>query len=296
MAVTVSSQMTTYDSLNDAARGLLSIILEHGSASAPRGLPTIEVCDFSFVLTCPRARLLTIPARRWSTRLAIGELCWHFSGSNSVKFIGHYATAWSRFSDDGITITGSAYGHRAFGANDGVSQWSSIVNLLRDDPASRRAVLVLAVPKSDLDRSRDIACITTVQFLVRNGSLDCVATLRSNDAYLGLGYDVFFLTMLQERLALELDIPLGQYHHHTASLHLYQQDVGRARDVVKDPTQGSGTMRPMTDLGSLPAFLATEVAIRTGVPSSQKQVRALPLYWRVLAECLTRADCTSVGI
>src|SRR5206468_2212365 len=82
---------------------------------------------------------------------------------------------------------------------------------------------------------RDAACATSLQFLLRDGVLDAVLTMRSNDAVWGMPYDIFLFTFLQELMALELGVGLGAYHHFASSLHIYERHVALARRVLSQP-------------------------------------------------------------
>ena len=109
----------------------------------------------------------------------------------------------------------SCYGYRFFRQDEsGASQWTVAQNLLRHDPFTRRAVLLMSQPlaASDID-ARDVACASSLQFLLRDGRLDALLHMRSNDAFWGLPYDVFLFTMLQELMAAELGVELGTYYH-----------------------------------------------------------------------------------
>ena len=63
-------------------------------------------------------------------------------------------------------------------------------------------------------------------------------TMRSQDLWLGFGYDVFAATVLQEFLAGWLGVELGEYHHHVDSLHLYAPVLERAAAIQVDPPSG----------------------------------------------------------
>jgi thymidylate synthase len=58
--------------------------------------------------------------------------------------------------------------------------------------------------------------------------------MRSNDAWLGLPYDVAQFTMLQEAVAAHWGLALGRYVHIDGSLHLYERDMKAARAIVEE--------------------------------------------------------------
>lgn len=199
-AETGSLASATFSSLDEMQRWVFRRILNEGAPASPRDLPTLELPPIQLVLTNPRRRVLTSVSRKWRLPLAVGEFCWHLSASNELSFIRYYSERWSEFADDEQTIRGSCYGYRLFrGAEGSPSQWETAHKLLRQDPSTRRAVLLMSQPLLDRDiTAKDVACATSLQFLLRDGQLDAVLHMRSNDAFWGLPYDVFLFTMLQD--------------------------------------------------------------------------------------------------
>src|SRR5881396_3749085 len=168
----------TFQALDEAVVAIAKKVLEKGIIVSPRGSETREILGSRFRLLNPRARKINLPSRKWNFALAIGELCWHMAGSDDLKFISYYSKMWNSFSDDGVRVRGSCYGRKIFDAKPNeLCQWDKLKNQLRRDPSSRRAVL------SFLDRDEnlfteaiDIACINSIQFLLRNGKLHCITT------------------------------------------------------------------------------------------------------------------------
>ncbi|TPK96609.1 thymidylate synthase [Mesorhizobium sp. B2-4-12] len=254
-----------FTSLNAAYAHILRGILDDGREVSPRGLRTKELLGIGFVLTEPRARILTSETRRWSLPLALGELCWHLRGSNDVASLAYYTKAWEKCSDDGISIAGSCYGKKLFATSPtGDSTWKRLANVLRTDPDSRRAAVSFLSESDDLTQSRDISCVSSIQFALRSGKLDMMTVMRSNDAFLGLPYDVFLFTFLQECMSLELGCPLGEYQHFAMSLHLYEKHLDRAKIISQELPTGSGLMPPLQSLLQIQELLLAEETIRDG--------------------------------
>ena len=227
--------MEVFDSVDELYVHVLSAILSKGSWVLPRGAKTLEIAPFAVGLSKPRRRCLTNSARRWSLPLALGEFCWHASGSRELAPLEYYAPRWREFSDDGSLIRGSCYGYRIFGSyEEGISQWERVKAILRSDVSSRRAVLYFGDSTAVDPQAKDVPCVNTIQFLVRDGRLDAFVSMRSNDVMWGLPYDIFLFTMLQELLACELRIPLGNYYHSVTSMHIYETHVEKARECFGD--------------------------------------------------------------
>jgi thymidylate synthase len=133
-----------------------------------------------------------------------------------------------------------------------------------------------------------------MQFFVRERKLDAVVYMRSNDIYLGLPYDVFVFTMLQELFALELGLELGRYHHMVGSLHLYEADIVKARNVLASPSTRPFIMPPMEEAGELPRFLDLEAKVRSRQPLRDQD--KLSSYWCDLLDALREYAAIKEGL
>jgi thymidylate synthase len=276
-----------YTRLDDVQWDVLSLLVNNGRPTSPRGIKTLESPAVSFALANPRNRCVCNPVRRWSFPLALGELCWHLSGSDAADGISYYAPIWSALADIDGRIRGSCYGSKIFDTSGGVSLWQLTRQLLQIDNDTRRAVIYFNDTVSHLDTNcLDAACATSFQLLIRDGQLDAIVNMRSNDAIWGLPYDVFLFTFLQEMMAVELKVALGTYYHFAGSLHLYERHLGLARRVLGAPRTGfEEVAMPMIDeLSDFRRFLAFEKGLRLGTP--RPQLAEFSPYWGELAEIL----------
>jgi len=103
-----------------------------------------------------------------------------------------------------------------------INQISFVINELRRNPSSRRAVMFIR--SIDDIGSDDPACLQHIQYFIRNGELDCDVLFRSNDAAKATFMNAFALIMLQKRIADELGVKVGTYTHRANSFHCYEKD------------------------------------------------------------------------
>ncbi len=204
--------------------------------SSPRGQKIRECLGISFTIVNPRARLLYARGRKFSPVYLAAELLWYLSGNNETKWISKYSNFWAGISDDGKTAN-SAYGARLFQPHERIAagslnQWDFVVNELRKDPDSRRAVMHLRVPEDSVKAKLDVPCTLALQFFIRNNALHQIVHMRSSDVILGIAYDVPAFTMFQEILANELGVELGTYTHVSNSLHIYERHFEMAKDIL----------------------------------------------------------------
>lgn len=166
-----------------------------------------------------------------SLSYALGELVWYFAASNDVKFISKFGSMWKKISDDGKT-NNSAYGY-ILKHKHGFDQIKTIIELLKKDPNSRRALLNINVPNRDVITTKDEPCTIGIQFLIRDGLLNMTAMMRSNDIWFGFPYDAIYFTTIQKYIARELGIPTGEYTHFVTSLHMYHKDKEKIKESLE---------------------------------------------------------------
>jgi thymidylate synthase len=269
--------------MDEVQLAVFASVFSFGKRTAPRGISTIECIPLAFTLSDPRKRCILNPARRWSLPLAIGELAWHLSGSDKASSLAYYSSAWNSFADPNGRIVGSCYGAKIFSANMTQSQWNRAKELLTIDPDTRRAILYFSDCDRNLDGS-DVACATSLQFLLREGRLEAVVSMRSNDAVWGLPYDVFLFSFLQEKMATELGVALGSYHHVAASMHIYERHIDLCQRVLDHSDTSSDLAMPVMDSPDSTAFLIAEEGIRNSFDTDQ--FIELTPFWNSLARVL----------
>ena len=204
---------------------------------APRGQKIREIIGASFVIEDPRNRLLYIPERKFSLSYVMAEILWYALGENKTEWIGNYSAMWNKISDDGTTAN-SAYGSRIFKAHPRISnsefvQWEYVKDELKRDPDSRRAVIHIRTPEDSVHAKLDVPCTLSLQFFIRKNKLVLIVNMRSTDLIFGLGNDVPAFTFMQEMMANELGVELGQYIHVSNSLHIYEKHFEMCEQILK---------------------------------------------------------------
>ena len=129
--------------------------------------------------------------------------------------------------DDGFIYTYSERLQNYQGRN----QLIDIVNRLKEDTGSNRAVAVTFNPFVDNERA-DIPCLQLVQALVRDDKLILSVYFRSNDLYGAFPSNMMFLTYLGMKIANELNVEFDYIDYHCSSLHIYETDYEQASKVI----------------------------------------------------------------
>lgn len=196
----------------------------------PRGLQTKELAEpLHLTITNPdQDNVLVGGAFAHNVDYLYKELEWYLRGRKDTEFIAQYAKFWNQISIDGEA--NSAYGRWIF--NEGVNQWKRTYELLKEDPASRKAVIYLG------DRNnfnmKDTICTNNMQFRIIDGRLNMYVNMRSNDFFWGFRNDTFMFTIMQQFMAELLDVEMGTYHLFCPSFHLYEKDWKRLDSLISE--------------------------------------------------------------
>jgi hypothetical protein len=178
----------------------------------------------------PKERYLFDPIRQANPFFHIMEFVWMMAGRKDLDWIEDFNAGYAAYADDGV-ING-AYGHR-WRRHWGLDQIRLVINILSRDPESRRAVINMWDPATDLGMPhRDVPCNTSIYFSVRKGAVHMTVSNRSNDLIWGaLGANVVHMTMLQELVALATGHAVGTYRVMTNNLHVYPE-MPRGKEIL----------------------------------------------------------------
>lgn len=170
------------------------------------------------------------------------ELEWYKSRSLYVKDIpGETPTIWKQVADKDGKIN-SNYGYLIWSSENG-NQYSHVLDELRENPNSRRAVMIYNRPSMHTDYSTngmsDFICTYANTFLIRDGKLISHYLMRSNDSRYGYGNDVAWCKYVQQQLALDLGVEVGDAIWTATSLHVYERDFKFIEELMNEQTDSS---------------------------------------------------------
>lgn len=159
------------------------------------------------------------------------ELDWYKSKSLYVKDIpgGKQEASppeiWTSVAcKDGII--NSNYGW-AIWHEDNCCQYWKVLDELRANPNSRRAVMIYTRPNMWYDYNKngrsDFMCTNAVQYMIRDGVLVAVVQMRSNDVVFGYRNDFAWQDYVVKLLASALGIEQTKIIWHVGSLHVYER-------------------------------------------------------------------------
>jgi thymidylate synthase len=190
------------------------------------------------------------------------ELLWFVSGSTNNKNLqalgSNIWTPWvdSEFEDKHHYTKGSlgpVYGFqlRHFGGNynhgyednygygwKGFDQLARMVDLLNNEPTSRRNLFSLWNPK-DLDSMRLPPCHFVFQVYVNDNKLSGMLTQRSVDAPVGACANIQFYSALIYMLAQQSNLQPYEFVHSMGDVHIYEDQIDAVQEYLNRPTPDS---------------------------------------------------------
>jgi Thymidylate synthase len=199
----------------------------------PRHLPTLEISPACFTLANPNKCVMV--SKKINLQFLAMEPLWIIAGMDDISPLVRVMPKIADYLDGPRTF--GAYGPRF----DNQIRW--VVSQIEDDRFTRRAVISYWRPEiasvSSL-KTKDVPCTLTHQFLVRDGKLNMVVNMRSNDVWRGLPYDIFTFVTIQNLVLgvinarCNLALKLGSYTHVAGSLHLYTADYDPAKKASSE--------------------------------------------------------------
>jgi thymidylate synthase len=275
--------------LDDLLAKTFSAVLKSKThVNATKG-PNIELAGVVLELSQPRTRLSRTDAKG-NAFSGLGELIWYLSGSDRVESIEYYIPMYREFAERDGSVRG-AYGPRIFGGAR--TQYDLIRSTLRSKPWSRQAVIQIFDQRDIRRNYKDVPCTCNMQFIIRDGLLNLIVSMRSNDAFMGLSHDIFAFTMIQEILSRDLGLGLGVYKHMVGSLHVYNNDLTKVRKYLNEGVQATKEMPAMPDSDPWPSILKIiqiesdlRVNRRNAVEDALQKASDLDPYWLDLVRLL----------
>jgi len=193
------------------------------------GVKTVEIIGATFIADSDY--VIRKPAYEYIQR----ELEWYKSQSLYVDDIpGGAPQIWKDVSSDEGKIN-SNYGWCIYSEENG-NQYKHVQRELRNNPNSRRATMIYNRPSMHLDYNRDgmsdFMCTYANTFYIRDGKLDSHYLMRSNDAVFGYNNDYAWARYVQNQLAEDLGIEVGNLIWTASNFHVYERHFNFIEELI----------------------------------------------------------------
>ena len=128
-----------------------------------------------------------------------------------------YGFQWRHFGADYADMASDYSGQ-------GVDQLAEVVNLIKNDPQSRRIILSAWNPRAQTLMALP-PCHVISQFYVEKGKLSCLMFQRSGDMGLGVPFNVASYSLLTCMIAQVCQLGRGEFVHVIGDTHVYRNHV-----------------------------------------------------------------------
>ena len=217
---------------------------------------TREILHCAIAVENPRARWVLSRVPAINPAFAIVESLWILAGRNDSKLVNFWNPALPRFAGSTDCYLG-AYGYR-LRKHFQLDQIEAACQALSANSNGRQVMLQIWDPRADMPLSdgepsaKDIPCNVCSAIKVRDGRLEWMQLVRSNDLIRGLPYNFVQFTILQEVMAGWLGLELGSYNHIADSLHVYEADLATfaIADDIQVQTDNLSLALPKKDFES----------------------------------------------
>jgi len=162
------------------------------------------------------------------------EIAWYESQSLNVndlaKIYGKRVAIWDSVADSNGLIN-SNYGWCIY-SDENNNQFYNAVTTIENNPDSRQASMIYTRPTMHIDSRKngksDFMCTNAVTYYYRNGKVDAVVQMRSNDIVYGYNNDYAWQTHVLSKLCITLTsrglkAEPGLIHWNAGSLHIYER-------------------------------------------------------------------------
>lgn len=197
-----------------------------------------------------------LTTKRMAWKSCIEELLWFMRGESDAKILQKRGVKiWdgntSREYLDKIGLnhykTGDAganysFQWRHFGAkyidcetdytDQGFDQIEYIMNLMKNEPNSRRIVLSGWNP-CDLNKTALPCCHMSAQWIIENNNISCMMTQRSQDVFLGAPFNILSYAVMTYIFALKFDYKPNKLIINVGDTHIYLNHINQINEQLK---------------------------------------------------------------
>ena len=191
---------------------------------------TKALFNVGFYIENPLDHEIENKERKWNPIYAEAEWQWYLSGDRNTaklgELYGKVPEIWKRMADVNDNVN-SNYGWQ-WKRND---QIDYVVDLLRNEPDTRQAVITILDMKEHDTFTFDTPCTYAVQFTILDNKLNMSVVMRSNDLWFGFCNDQYQFSKLQHYIWNRIcfgklkGLEMGTYFHFAHNLHLYNDKI-----------------------------------------------------------------------
>ncbi len=193
-----------------------------------------------------------LTTKKMHVKSIVHELLWFLNGEKNIRYLKeHGVKIWDEWATPEGEL-GPVYGYQWRFWPDGkggtIDQIAHLMDGLKNRPDSRRHLFhawnVADLPDETKKPWENAAagkmalppCHLLYQFYVEHRRLSCLLYIRSNDLYLGNGYNTSSVAFLTHMIAQQCGYEVGEIILSLGDLHLYKNHLNQARlQLTREP-------------------------------------------------------------
>ncbi|SOV11463.1 bifunctional dihydrofolate reductase-thymidylate synthase [Plasmodium sp. gorilla clade G2] len=148
--------------------------------------------------------------------------------------------------------------------NKGVDQLKNIINLIKNDPTSRR-ILLCAWNVKDLDQMALPPCHILCQFYVFDGKLSCIMYQRSCDLGLGVPFNIASYSIFTHMIAQVCNLQPAEFIHVLGNAHVYNNHIDSLKIQLNRIPYPFPTLKLNPDIKNIEDFTISDFTIQNYV-------------------------------
>ena len=203
--------------------------------------PEWEMVNHTFEVEYPTQRSVRNPVRNFNE--GFGDLMyeWMMQGGITVSDRMIELNPNARNYNTIFAPTGRAFNCTAYGPRVR-EQLPHVLDILAMTKGVTRRAEIMILGPQDIhvgiaretgETTCEYPCTMGFNFRVRNGKLDMVTTMRSNNYTTTVNQDFYVFTKLQEHIANMLNVECGRYYHSAQSAHVFWHDAERVFEILR---------------------------------------------------------------
>lgn len=207
---------STFENITDAFEHIYNDVMKNGADHGN----TKALYNYIFTIKDVKDKVVKTKWRKFKTSYAEKEWEWYLSGNPNAEEISKVAKIWKNHMDDKGNVN-SNYGYQ-WNRN---KQLNYVINELKRNKYSRRAVITLYDGKEHKKYRNDTPCTLSIHFyfIPSDDKLHCTVNMRSNDVFYGLCNDFYCFAKLQDLISSRLKTESGTYTHLANNMHVYDR-------------------------------------------------------------------------
>ena len=228
---------------------LVKYVLENGNEKGDRtGTGTKSVFGHQMRFDLSKGFPM-VTTKKLHLKSIIYELLWFLKGDTNIDYLTkNDVRIWNEWANDNGDL-GPVYGHQWRNWNsDGIDQIEDLIDVLKNNPNSRRMLVSAWNPSVLPDTSKSFdenvangkaalpPCHAFFQFYVANDKLSCQLYQRSADIFLGVPFNIASYSLFTMMMAQVCGYEMGEFIHTFGDAHIYsnhyeQLELQLSRDL-----------------------------------------------------------------